>query len=79
MVLPLTMSLCQVQSVQNHHATPVDPLIIATAAASSTYSSIMAAVNRMALDLNQERASKLANEAVDLADSGQVEVCSTRS
>jgi hypothetical protein len=63
------MSLCQVQN----HEIPVEHLILATAA-TSTYSSIMAAVTRMTRDLDQERASKLATEAVDLADAGHIEV-----
>lgn len=67
--LMLTMSLCQVQK----HEIPVESSISATTA-TSPYSSIMAAANRMALDLNQERASRLAMEAVDLADAGQLEV-----
>jgi hypothetical protein len=35
---------------------------------------MMAAAHRMARDLDQERASRLAMEAVNLADAGQVEV-----
>ena len=34
----------------------------------------MAAVTRMTRDLNHERASQLAKEAVELADAGQAEV-----
>jgi hypothetical protein len=63
------MSFCQVQN----HEFPVEPLMLATAA-TSTYSSMMAAAHRMARDLDQERASRLAMEAVNLADAGQVEV-----
>ncbi len=67
------MSICQVQN----HENPVEPLILATTAATaatSTYSSIMAAVNRMTRDVVEERASRLATEAVDLANTGQLEV-----
>jgi hypothetical protein len=63
------MSFCQVQS----HEVAVKPLILATTG-TSTYSSLMAAVTRMTQDWDQERASKLAMEAVDLANAGQVEV-----
>ena len=63
------MSLCQLQN----HENPVESLILATAA-TSTYSSLMAAVNRMTRDMDEERATKLAVEAVDLANAGQLEV-----
>jgi hypothetical protein len=69
LLLLLTMSICQVQN----HEIPVEPLVLVTATP-STYSSIMAAVTRMTRDWDQERASKLAMEAIDLSDAGQVEV-----
>ena len=63
------MALCQVQN----HESPIEPLILATTP-TSTYSSLMAAVNRMTRDIDEERASRLATEAVDLANAGQLEV-----
>lgn len=68
--MPLTMSLCQMQN----HELSVNPLVLAPTRA-STYSSVMAAVTKMTQDWDQERASKLAMEAIDLADAGQLEVC----
>jgi hypothetical protein len=63
------MSVCQAQNHEVH----VDPLNLATAT-NSPYPSIMAAVHRMTQDMDQERASRLAMEAVELANAGQVEV-----
>ena len=68
------MASCQ---VQNHELPSVAPFM--PAAAGPAHSSIMAAITRMTQDLEQERASKLALEAVDLADAGQVEVCGQSS
>jgi hypothetical protein len=65
----LTMSLCQVQN----HENPVEPFILATSA-TLPCSSMMAALNRMTRDFDEERASRLAAEAVDLANTGQLEV-----
>lgn len=63
------MALCQVQN----HASRMEPLILVSTP-TSTYSSLMAAVNRMTRDIDEERASRLATEAVDLANAGQLEV-----
>lgn len=62
------MALCQVQN----HESRVEPLILATTPIST--SSLMATVNRMTRDVVEERASRLATEAVDLANAGQLEV-----
>jgi hypothetical protein len=63
------MSLCQVQN----HENPVEPFNLASAA-TSNHSHIMAALNRITRDFDEERASRLAAEAVVLANSGQLEV-----
>jgi hypothetical protein len=63
------MSLCQAQN----HENPVESFVLASAATSS-HSPIMAALNRITRDFDEERASRLAAEAVDLANSGQLEV-----
>jgi hypothetical protein len=64
------MTSCQ---LQKHELPSVEPLMLATAARPA-HSSIMAAITRMTRDLEQERASKMALESVDLADAGQLEV-----
>ena len=56
-----------------NHELSLEPLIFLPAA-KQVHPSLMAAVTRMTRDLAQERASKLANEAIDLANDGQVEV-----
>lgn len=65
----LTMSLCQGQN----YDISVPRLIVANATPPS-YSSLLATVHRMTQDMEKERASKLAMDAINLANVGQVEV-----
>lgn len=63
------MSSCQLQS----HESSLNPLHLKPAGKQVPFS-LMAAVRRMTQDLEQQRASALAREALNLANAGQIEV-----